>query len=118
MYEEELVQQFQGARLVVVVEPIEIFPNCPRYVPKLAIESSSPNCPRAGYSPPDAAWKTRDYIKPLLHASHRPGQNHRRGKQGPTSNHGALRQAVPLWAALVLAGCGFAVGVVAAARRT
>ena len=58
--------KFDGAKLVVDVMANHIFPNCPRYIPKLSNFEVSKYAPRPGYIPPDPAWKFRDYAKPHL----------------------------------------------------
>lgn len=81
-YDTQLVEKFPGARLVILIEPTEVFPNCPRYLPKLKVVSRSPNCPRKDYEPPDAAWKARDYIKPVIHETHKPDTSSFKGYRG------------------------------------
>ncbi len=51
---------------VVRVECLEIFPNCPRYIPDLATGTPSPHVPREGHVPPAPEWKQRDYIRDIL----------------------------------------------------
>lgn len=46
-----------GAQLLVKVTPIDIFPNCPRYIPKMTIEEASPYVPAAGAEPVEPKWK-------------------------------------------------------------
>jgi predicted pyridoxine 5'-phosphate oxidase superfamily flavin-nucleotide-binding protein len=46
-----------GAQLLVKVTPIDIFPNCPRYIPRMAIEESSAYAPAAGAEPLEPKWK-------------------------------------------------------------
>lgn len=57
-----------GARQVVRVECIEIYPNCPRYIPDLGTGAPSPNVPRPGHTPPAPEWKQREYIRGILPA--------------------------------------------------
>lgn len=47
-----------GAQLLVKVTPVDIFPNCPRYIPDLAGEKPSEYLPHAGREPAEPAWKT------------------------------------------------------------
>ncbi len=65
----ETLARHHGAKVVVRVSA-EIFPNCPRYVPDLMgeAEPAPPNAfvPRAGYEPPPAEWKSRDYLRDIL----------------------------------------------------
>ena len=46
-----------GAQLLVKVTPTDIFPNCPRYIPKMIIEESSPYAPAADSAPLEPKWK-------------------------------------------------------------
>jgi len=46
-----------GAQLLVKVTPTDIFPNCPRYIPKVTLEEASPYAPGAGAEPLEPKWK-------------------------------------------------------------
>lgn len=46
-----------GAQLLVRVTPIDIFPNCPRYIPRIAIEEPSAYAPAADAKPLEPRWK-------------------------------------------------------------
>jgi predicted pyridoxine 5'-phosphate oxidase superfamily flavin-nucleotide-binding protein len=46
-----------GAQLVVRVRAERIFPNCPRYIHRLALTEPSPYVPRDGEVPPIPKWK-------------------------------------------------------------
>ena len=46
-----------GAQLLVKVTPTDIFPNCPRYVPNMALAEASPDLPAAGSPPVEPKWK-------------------------------------------------------------
>jgi predicted pyridoxine 5'-phosphate oxidase superfamily flavin-nucleotide-binding protein len=61
-----LRERFHGAQLVVRVRAERIFPNCPRYIPRLAVVESSPYVPRPGSLPPVPKWKTFDMFKDVL----------------------------------------------------
>jgi hypothetical protein len=41
----------------VKVTPTDIFPNCPRYIPRMAVEVVSPYVPAAGAEPLEPKWK-------------------------------------------------------------
>ncbi|WP_293456551.1 pyridoxamine 5'-phosphate oxidase family protein [Phenylobacterium sp.] len=47
-----------GAQLLVKVTPVDIFPNCPRYIPDLAAAKASGDLPAADRAPVEPAWKT------------------------------------------------------------
>jgi predicted pyridoxine 5'-phosphate oxidase superfamily flavin-nucleotide-binding protein len=47
-----------GAQLIARVAVHAIFPNCPRYIPKLALQAESDYTPRPGCDPVEPAWKS------------------------------------------------------------
>ena len=57
---------FEGAQLVVRVRAEHIFPNCPRYIHRMAIEEWSTYAPAPGQEPPVPAWKQMDAFKDYL----------------------------------------------------
>lgn len=57
---------FPGAQLLVRVTPHHIFPNCPRYIPKMQMVELSPYVPQAGCSAPIPTWKKRPHFKEVL----------------------------------------------------
>jgi predicted pyridoxine 5'-phosphate oxidase superfamily flavin-nucleotide-binding protein len=59
---------FPGAQLLVRVTPHHIFPNCPRYIPKMQVVEASPYVPRAGATPPVPNWKRRPQFNEVLPA--------------------------------------------------
>jgi predicted pyridoxine 5'-phosphate oxidase superfamily flavin-nucleotide-binding protein len=65
----ERIEQFEGAKSVVDITVSAIFPNCPRYIPTISDLQLSEHSPKAGHTPPDPAWKFRDYAKPYLPAA-------------------------------------------------
>ena len=56
-----------GAQMIVRVEARAIFPNCPRYIPKLQLVEPSVYAPRPAYEPPEPAWKGFDSFKDAIH---------------------------------------------------
>jgi hypothetical protein len=52
---------------MVRVQARAIFPNCPRYIPKLALSEPSMYAPRPGVDPPEPAWKSFDNFKDHVH---------------------------------------------------
>ncbi|WP_116813399.1 pyridoxamine 5'-phosphate oxidase family protein [Steroidobacter cummioxidans] len=58
MLDDPLMQEFVGAQALVRVTPIDIFPNCPRYIPDLAAGTPSPYVPRDGERPLEPSWKS------------------------------------------------------------
>jgi uncharacterized protein len=61
-----LLAEFEGAQMVVRVQAERIFPNCPRYIPRLAVVESSPYVPRTGYTPPIPKWKRFEAFADVL----------------------------------------------------
>lgn len=61
-----LLPSFVGAQAVVRVQAIHIFPNCPRYIHHLAVDTMSEYAPAPGVSPPEPAWKQMDAFRDYL----------------------------------------------------
>ena len=57
---------FEGASLVVHVHAERIFPNCPRYIHKMALEELSVFAPKPGHAPPVPDWKKMDVFRDYL----------------------------------------------------
>ncbi len=55
--EDELLESWPGAQLVVRLAIEQVFPNCPRYIPRMQIDEPSPYVPVAGADAPRPAWK-------------------------------------------------------------
>ena len=51
---------------LVVVEVDQVWPNCPRYVHKMALEELSVYAPTEGHVPPEPEWKRMDFVKDVL----------------------------------------------------
>jgi uncharacterized protein len=66
--DDPLLAQTVGAQLIVRVKARAIFPNCPRYIPKLQLAEPSKYVPQPGCDPVEPAWKVfpdfRDYVHP------------------------------------------------------
>ncbi len=56
-----------GAQMIVRVVARAIFPNCPRYIPKMQIVEPSPYIPRWGEAPLEPQWKGFDEFKDVVH---------------------------------------------------
>ena len=61
-----LLDDFEGAQLIVRVQAERIFPNCPRYVHRMQIAEELPYVPRAGCTPPVPKWKRFDIFRDVL----------------------------------------------------
>ncbi len=77
-FDDPLVKEFEGAQAVVRVQAERIFPNCPRYIPRMQVLEASPYVPRAGCEPPVPAWKTRPVFNEVLPTGD-PARNSRSG---------------------------------------
>jgi len=51
------ISAIPGAQLLVKVTPTDIFPNCPRYIPKLTQAEASVYLPAEGAPPVEPKWK-------------------------------------------------------------
>ncbi|MEI7805847.1 MAG: pyridoxamine 5'-phosphate oxidase family protein [Hyphomicrobiales bacterium] len=56
-----------GAQMIVRVAATAIFPNCPRYIPNMQLVEPSIYTPKAGYEPPEPAWKGFADFKDCVH---------------------------------------------------
>jgi len=64
--DDPLLGSFEGAQLLVHVQAAHVFPNCPRYIHRLAFAEMSPYAPAAGHEPPEPAWKQMDAFRDYL----------------------------------------------------
>lgn len=68
VFDDPLLQEMPGGQLLVKVTPVDIFPNCPRNIPKMALEEHSIYAPRADRAPVEPNWKSyeafRDVVPP------------------------------------------------------
>jgi predicted pyridoxine 5'-phosphate oxidase superfamily flavin-nucleotide-binding protein len=55
--DDPLLAGMPGAQLLVKVTPVDIFPNCPRYIPRMEIVEGSVYAPKAGEAPVEPKWK-------------------------------------------------------------
>jgi predicted pyridoxine 5'-phosphate oxidase superfamily flavin-nucleotide-binding protein len=65
------IAQTPGAQLLVRVRPVDIFPNCPRYVPNMALVEPSPYVPAAGIAPVEPKWKSFEMFADVVPARRR-----------------------------------------------
>jgi predicted pyridoxine 5'-phosphate oxidase superfamily flavin-nucleotide-binding protein len=66
-----LRSEYPGAVFVILVTAERIFPNCPRYIPRMQLVERSAHVPQAGCEPPVPAWKTREEFHDALPARDR-----------------------------------------------
>jgi uncharacterized protein len=65
--DDPLLGETVGAQMIVRVSARAIFPNCPRYIPKLQLVEPSVYAPRPAYEPPEPAWKGFEAFKDAIH---------------------------------------------------
>ena len=63
-----VAEPFQEAQFVVQVAVEQIFPNCPRYLPKMQRVEASRFVPREGVVTPVPPWKRMDWARDVLPA--------------------------------------------------
>jgi predicted pyridoxine 5'-phosphate oxidase superfamily flavin-nucleotide-binding protein len=64
--DDPLLAATAGAQLIVRVKARAIFPNCPRYIPKMQLTEPSQYIPQAGREPVEPAWKSFDDFKDVV----------------------------------------------------
>jgi hypothetical protein len=64
--EGDLLADWPGAELLVMVEVDKIFVNCPRYVHRMTMEELSTFAPGDGHVPPAPEWKSMPQFEPYL----------------------------------------------------
>ena len=79
--DDPLLSHTIGAQLMVRVTARAIFPNCPRYIPKLQLVEASQYAPQPACDPIEPAWKSFESFKDYVH----PRQPTARGAQSEGS---------------------------------
>ena len=64
--DDPLLAEWPRAQLVVRVRATEVFPNCPRYIHRMALVERSRFVPQAGCEPPVPEWKRREWSHDAL----------------------------------------------------
>lgn len=67
--DDPLLAAYPGAQAIVRVRAEQIFPNCPRYIPRMQLMEASPDVPAEGCAPPVPAWKKRPEFNAALPAA-------------------------------------------------
>ena len=65
--DDPLLAHTVGAQLIVRVKARAIYPNCPRYIPKMTLAEPSIYTPLAGVDPPEPAWKSFADFQDAMH---------------------------------------------------
>jgi predicted pyridoxine 5'-phosphate oxidase superfamily flavin-nucleotide-binding protein len=63
-----LAETYPGAQFVVRVRATQVFPNCPRYIHRMALVERSRFVPHADHEPPVPEWKRTDWACDVLPA--------------------------------------------------
>ena len=64
--DDPLLREIPGAQLIVRVTADAIFPNCPPYIPALALTEPSTYTPRVGEPPVEPAWKSFEIFSDVV----------------------------------------------------
>jgi uncharacterized protein len=65
--DDPLMPMTVGAQMIVRLQATAIYPNCPRYIPRMQFVEPSLYAPRAGEAPVEPAWKSFPEFKDALH---------------------------------------------------
>jgi predicted pyridoxine 5'-phosphate oxidase superfamily flavin-nucleotide-binding protein len=65
-FEDPRIAEFAGAQGLVKLTPTDIFPNCPRYIPRLELGEPSIYAPRPETAPVEPGWKSFDDFKDVV----------------------------------------------------
>jgi predicted pyridoxine 5'-phosphate oxidase superfamily flavin-nucleotide-binding protein len=66
VFEDPMMAGMPGAQMLVRVTPASIFPNCPRYIPRLDLAAPSVYVPADGAEPVEPAWKSYEIFKDVV----------------------------------------------------
>jgi predicted pyridoxine 5'-phosphate oxidase superfamily flavin-nucleotide-binding protein len=61
-----LIERYPGAQFIVRVRATQVFPNCPRYIHRMALVERSRFVPRAQKETPIPGWKRADWACDVL----------------------------------------------------
>jgi hypothetical protein len=63
---DDLITHYPGAQFIVRVRATQVFPNCPRYIHRMALVERSRFVPRADVETPIPDWKRSDWACDVL----------------------------------------------------
>jgi hypothetical protein len=66
--QDELMAEYPEAQFVVRVRATQVFPNCPRYIHRMALVERSRFVPRAECETPVPGWKRTEWARDVLPA--------------------------------------------------
>ena len=64
--DDPLKTDFPGAQAIIRFTPVDIFPNCPRYIPDPAAAKPSPYIPKQDTPPVEPRWKSMDMFSDVV----------------------------------------------------
>jgi len=62
----EAIAGLPGARRLIRVTADFIFPNCPRYIPRMDFVEESMYSPKPDYIPPQPEWKKQEWVRDVI----------------------------------------------------
>lgn len=65
-FDDPMLEGMAGGQLLVKVTPTDIFPNCPRYIPRLQMVEPSPYVPHLDEPPLEPKWKSFDIFADVV----------------------------------------------------
>jgi predicted pyridoxine 5'-phosphate oxidase superfamily flavin-nucleotide-binding protein len=65
-FDDPLLAGMPGGQMLVKLTPTAIFPNCPRYIPQMALVEPSVYVPHADAAPVEPAWKGFDIFSDVV----------------------------------------------------
>ncbi|HEY3696249.1 pyridoxamine 5'-phosphate oxidase family protein [Phenylobacterium sp.] len=71
-FDDPRMAETPGAQLLVKVTPTDIFPNCPRYIPRTETLELSEYVPAAGAPPVEPKWKSFEMFRDVVPPRARP----------------------------------------------
>jgi hypothetical protein len=66
--DDPLMAEYEKAQFIVRVHATEVFPNCPRYIHRMALVERSEYVPRDACEPPVPGWKRKEWARDVLPA--------------------------------------------------
>ncbi len=71
-FDDPALAAMPGAQLLVKVRPVDIFPNCPRYIPQMQMVQPSVYVPKADEAPVEPKWKSFEIFRDVVPPRARP----------------------------------------------
>jgi len=65
-FDDPLLADMPGAQVLARLTPVDIFPNCPRYLPRMQMLEPSVYVPEAGAAPVEPKWKSFEMFSDVV----------------------------------------------------